>query len=40
MMKIVFFVGMTVEEAYFSGAMIIVLLMSSLNRKSILITSR
>ena len=40
MITIVFFVGMTVEEAYFSGAMITVLLMYSRNRKSTLITSR
>ena len=40
MITIVFFVGMTVEEAYFSGAMITVRLMFSRNRKSTLITSR
>ena len=40
MITIVFFVGMTVEEAYFSGAMITVRLMYSRNRKSTLITSR
>ena len=40
MNTIIFFVDMTVEEAYFSGAMITALLMSSRNRKSTLITSR